>query len=236
MSLVRSYKQRQRLMEQKQSRLLGFLRSETWTIAEIVAVVLGCTRPAGHKTLNQMQARGLVQSHRVPELGLSLWGVTPMGLAYAWGEDEAMEQRPYFEPSKVALSTIHHHLDIQRARLRCEAEGWRNWIPGTQLPLKAPKRPDAIVTSPKGSKVAVEVERTIKTLRRYKSIWAGYLRLIKEGRYDAVHYICPDEVFAQRLTRVFGLITEVPFAGQKVPITDRHRSKILVFPMSTWPT
>ena len=173
--------------------------------------------------------------HKVPELRLSLWGITPQGLAFSWSNDEAMESRRYFEPSKISITNIHHELDVQRVRLSAERSGWSNWIPGHQLPMNIKKRPDAVATDPNGQTIAIEVERSIKTLKRYESIIAIYLQAIKKGEYAMVHYICPHADFAPRLKRVFAMIKAVPVAGERVPITDRHLTRFPVFDLANWP-
>ncbi len=177
----------------------------------------------------------MIVRHRVTELRLTLWGITPQGLAYAWGEFEAMLIRPHFEPSKISVANIYHYLDVQRTRFAAECGGWTNWIPGHQLPLKLKKRPDAIVADLDGKIIAIEVERTIKTLKRYEAIFAIYLQSVKKGEYEMVHYVCPDPDFASRLKRVFQMIKSVPVAGERVPITDRHLAKFPVFTLEKWP-
>lgn len=233
--LINSYQQRCARAQSKREVILHFLRDETWSNLTNLANMLGLSEPAAFKTVCQMERDGFLLRFKVSALRLSLWGITPQGLAFAWGVDEVMQIRPYFEPSKLSVMTIAHYLYIQRARLRAEHAGWTNWIPGNRLPKDIKKRPDAIATNPEGQIVAIELERSIKTLKRYEVIFAIYLQMMRRNEYAKVHYVCPDESFAPRLLRMFELIKSVPVAGERVPINVKHRARFPVYALDNWP-
>lgn len=233
--LINSYQQRCVRTQNKREMILRFLRDETWSNLTNLAGVLGLSEPAAFKTLQQLERDGFLLRYKVSSLRLSLWGITPQGLAFAWAEDEAMQIRPYFEPGKLSVMTIPHYLDIQWARLIAEAAGWTNWIPGNRLPKDIKKRPDAIVLNPEGQTIAIELERTIKTLKRYEAIFSVYLQQMKRDEYFQVHYVCPDASFAPRLIRMFDLIKAVPVAGERVPIAEKHKARFPVYALDNWP-
>jgi hypothetical protein len=233
--LIKSFNERQQRIDSKRSTLLRYLRDESWSSLGNLARVAVLSEPAMFKTLCQMERDGFLLRHKVTELRINLWGITPKGLLFAWDEHEPMENRPYFEPSKLSVVTIHHYLDIQRARLVAERAGWSGWIPGNRLPKDIKKRPDAIATTPSGHRVAIEIERSIKTIKRYEAIFAIYLQMIKQGEYMMVHYVCPDASFAPRLSRMFQLIQAVPVVGERVPITEKHRARFPVYALENWP-
>ena len=233
--LINSYQQRCVRAQTKREVVLRFLRDETWSNLTNLAGVLGLSEPATFKTLQQLERDGFLLKFKVSALRLSLWGVTPQGLAFAWTENETMQIRPYFEPSKLSVMTIAHYLDVQRARFIAERAGWTNWIPGNRLPKNIKKRPDAIATNTEGQIVAIELERSIKTLKRYEAIFAIYLQMMKRDEYAKVHYVCPDANFAPRLQRMFELIKAVPVAGERVPITEKHRARFPVYALDNWP-
>jgi hypothetical protein len=233
--LIRDYAERIVRRDAKRLSVLRFLRDETWSNTQVLARVLVCTQPAVFKTLRQLEQGQHVFRYHVPELRINVWGITPHGLAHAWDEDEVMEPRPFFEPSKLSNLTVYHHLDVQLARLNAERAGWCSWIPGPRLPKGIKKRPDAVATDGTGNKVAIEIERSIKTLRRYEAILSTYLQLIKRGEYAIVHYVCPDSDFAPRLRRVLAMITAVPVAGERVPIGEKHLARFPVFALENWP-
>jgi hypothetical protein len=233
--LINSYHQRCARAQNKQETILRYSRDETWSNLKNLTATLGISEPAAFKTLGQLERDGFLMRHKVIPLRLSLWGITPQGLAFAWADDEAMQIRPYFEPSKLSVMTIPHYLDIQRARLRAEAVGWTSWMPGNRLPKEIRKRPDAVAMNAEGKLVAIEVERSIKTLKRYESIFAIYLQMMRRDEYAVVHYVCPDANFAPRLKRMFDLIKAVPVAGERVPITEKHRARFPVYALGNWP-
>lgn len=233
--LINSFQERQTRINQKRRTLLHFLRDETWSNLSNLAGLAALSEPAMFKTLGQMEHEGFLLRHKIPQLRLSLWGITPKGLLFAWDENELMAPRPHFEPSKLSIVTIHHYLDIQRARFVAEQCGWSQWVPGNRLPQDIKKRPDAVATSPSGQRVAIEIERSIKTTKRYEAIFSVYLQMIKLGHYSMVHYVCPDTAFAPRLARLFQLIQAVPVVGERVPITEKHRARFPVYALENWP-
>lgn len=108
-------------------------------------------------------------------------------------------------------------------------------MPGNRLPKGIRKRPDAIASNAEGQIVAIELERSIKTLRRYETIFSIYLQMMKRDEYSQVHYVCPDSKFAPRLERMFSLIKSVPVAGERVPINEKHRARFPVYALDNWP-
>ena len=233
--LINSFQERCVRTQNKREVILHFLRDETWSNLKNLDDVIGISEPAAFKTLQQLVRDGFLLRYKVTSLRLSLWGITPQGLAFAWSDNEAMQPRPYFEPSKLSIVTIHHYLDTQRARLNAERAGWTNWMPGNRLPKDIKKRPDAIAINAEGQTIAIELERTIKTLKRYEAIFAIYLQMMKRDEYAKVHYVCPDASFAPRLIRMFNLIMGVPVAGERVPITEKHRARFPVYALDNWP-
>ncbi len=233
--LIKSHARRIERRDRKHETLLRFLRDETWTSMPVAARLLNLTEPAAFRTLKQLEGRRCITRHRVDALRLSLWGITPEGLSCAWTDKEAMEQRPVFEASKVSPLMIGHKLAVQLARLQAEARGFRDWTLPGRLPDTWRKRPDATAIAPGRERIAVEVEQSIKTLKRYEAIFAAYLQLIRQGELAAVHYVCPDAAFAARLRRYFDLVRAVPVGGERVAIGDKHRAKFPVFALEQWP-
>ena len=76
--------------------------------------------------------------------------------------------------------------------------------------------PDAFALSPKGRKVAIELERTAKTPKRYVEILANYAEMISMGVIDEVIYVCPEQL-TPRLQRLFHRIEKIIFKGKMIP-------------------
>ena len=234
--LIKSYEERQTRIQYKKHTILKYLRDETWSNGYNLARILCVTNTAIYKTLAKLEHQELLKSYYVPDLKFKIWGITQMGLLYSWDENEAMENRYAFEPSKVKPVMIQHHLDLQLARFKAEAVGWKNWIPGNQLPKGITKRPDAVAEQySNNNKIAIELERTIKTKKRYEVIFSIYLQAIKRGDYHSIHYVCPDADFAARMKRMFLLIKSVPVAGERVQINEKHRARFPVYSLEQWP-
>lgn len=233
--LIKSYTERMARQAMRHGLVLDFLRDETWSSTLVLTELLGGSPALTSKTMSQLERQGHVIRHQPQPFRQLLWGITSHGLAHAWENEARMQVRPYFEPSKLSPLAVPHHLDIQHARLKAQRAGWSDWTPESLLPRGLAKRPDAVVLAPDGRRVAVEVERHVKTVKRYEAIFSAYLQAIKRGEYDEIHYLVPDRKFAGRLQRVFELVTSVPVIGERVQLTARHRARFIVVALEEWP-
>ncbi|MGK0234200.1 MAG: hypothetical protein ACI9EK_000723 [Psychroserpens sp.] len=232
--LISSYKERVNRNRMKKIRLLHFLRDEIWTSANVASLLFECSLSAVYKSLNQLESKGLITTFKIPELNLKIWGITDFGNFEAW-DNEIMENRPSFQPSKINFLFVQHHLDLQVAMLNASKNGCVKWINGKYLPKNINQRPDAIATWNNGAIWAVEYEKTVKSRPRYQSIKSNFLQAIKAGKYHYIHYVCPDDLFAARLQKLFSSIESVPVGGQRVMLNEKHRSKFIISSLQNWP-
>lgn len=215
-----------RILE-KRDIVLKFLRDETYTSAKIISSLLHFKSvQAAHQTLNKMETEGFLRKATVCFLGRSivLYGINDHGLAYSWGLNQDPQSRPTFQPSKVSLSQLPHKLELQEIRLKAQSFGWSKWIPGERLGLsmKGLKRPDALVEDPEGRIIAIELERTIKSAKRYSEILLSHLVARKNSQYSKVIYLSPDQACMRRVKRCFERIDSVNYKGKKIEITNLH--------------
>lgn len=205
--------------------MLRWLRDEIWSTPEVLGKIMGLTARQGvYQTLAKMERDGYLASADITIFKKStqrIVGITAHGLAFAFDADEPFEKRPTFEPSKVKLSTLQHESDIQLLRVQAERAGWKNWTPGARLGAsQAGNRPDAIVLDLQMRVVAVEVERTIKTTKRYENILSQYLQAIAKGEYGRIAWVCPTEdLLAARLRRIVSSISSVPINGKRIALS-----------------
>jgi hypothetical protein len=241
MNLLATPADRQARSEQKVRAVLRFLRQEIWSSQDILGGVMGVeSRTAAHKNLVRMEAEGLLRRHKVEGLGggaITLWGITSHGQALAFDPATESPVASYFEPSRVAEITIRHALDLQRLRMQGERAGWKDWINGDRLPelLKGGKRPDAMATSPTGLKTAIEIERTIKTSKRYEQILASYLMSLKSEQVHQVVWLSPTEDLALRLRAIVLCIRSVTIQKQRFAVDpQKHHGRLSFLGYRQW--
>ena len=228
-------------VQAKRRAALRWLRDEIWSTPEILGQVMGLTARQGvYQTLSKMERDGFLASADILIFRKStqrIVGITSHGLAHAFDADEPLQRRPTFEPSKVKLTTLQHEVDIQKLRLQAEKAGWTSWMPGTRLGTSKGgiNRPDATVLDSEQTVVAVEVERTIKSLKRYEVILSQYLQAIAKGEYGRVIWVCPTPDLTARLRRVVLSIKAVPVNGKKIALEPRHYQLLAFLPYSNWP-
>lgn len=232
---------RQCRVQEKRRMVLRWLRDEIWSTPEVLGKIMGLRARQGvYQTLAKMERDGYLASADIPIFKKStqkIFGITAHGIACAFDAEEKLEKRPTFEPSKVKLSTLQHEIDIQRLRIQAERAGWKSWTPGARLGASqvGANRPDAIGVDPQMRVVAVEVERTIKTTKRYEAILSHYLQAVAKGQYARIVWVCPTEDLAARLRRIVLAISTVPVNGKRIPLEQRHYELLSFADYSDWP-
>jgi hypothetical protein len=212
----------------QQITILKFLRVETFSTPSIIQTLLKQkTVQASYQILNRMVTEKFLTKYKLPVLhgrGVLLYGITNFGLAYAWDLQETPKYRPTFQPSKVSVVTLQHKFDIQMTHIQALHNGWSNWTDGSQLGYRDTnqKIPDAVVTSPCGQTIAFEIEREIKSVKRYKQILLSHLLNRRKGHWSSILYLCPTNDLALRLRRVFENLGAVDLNGKKIMLTSEH--------------
>jgi hypothetical protein len=221
--------------------VLSFLRTELFSTPQILGALVGFeSRQAIHKLLKKLESTEEIRRHVVETLGggLTIWGITAHGQACAFDPDIEKVVSATFEPSRFSESTLRHSLDVQLLRVAAQKAGWNNWQNGDRMGVAAKdgKRPDALAVSPAGKRVAVEVERTMKTTKRYEIILVQYLKLLKSGEIDLVVWASPTDDFSKRLRAIITSIQTVRVEGKKVAIDPvRHHCNLRFVSYETWP-
>lgn len=217
---------------EKRQRVLNFLASgEVFTSARIAASLVNIGLRNSQRLLCSMTRDDLLAAEKIDVLGGRIYGITPRGIALSSQDDPG----PHFESGRVGALHIAHHLDCQAARLAGEAAGWCNWIPDRRLAARGFKKiPDAISTAPWGAKFALEIERTIKTPKRYAEIIAAHLLQIKTGYYTHVIYISPRGE-SRAILRALHRVETVRVNGEPRRLTDAHFARFVFVDLDEFP-
>lgn len=217
----------------KRQLLIQFLASgEVYTTTVIASQVMSCSRSAAERTLSSLVLAGSLktESHLIDSRKSFIYGITPHGLALADQFD-----KPFFELGRTNSSYIKHHLQTQMARLSAEAAGWTGWVPGKVLHGKNYKKiPDALVTRPDTRHVAIEIERFIKTPKRYEEVISAHLQSITKGYWHEVHYLMPSQL-NNALKKAFERVETVPVQGERLKLEQKHRDRFHFFNFEQWP-
>ena len=234
-TLIADPVERERRRQAKRDRVLRWLRLNTWSTADVVRDVAGlASRQAVHALLGALCRDGMIRrAEIVGEFGppVQVWGITAHGAAMAAEKKEPISART-FEPSKVNPATIGHALDVQRLQLRADQAGWI-WLPIIgELTRSEAKYADAVAIRPDGKKVAIEVERTVKTVKRYTEILVAHLEARKQGKWDWIYYFSSTEAIRDRVRRAFEEIGRARWRGQTIEITEAHRAPFRFFTYS----
>ncbi len=221
-TLLSTHAERVTRFAAKRRAILRLLRDEIYTTREVVQVLLGIAPTPAKLTLAAMVRDGLLRMDRVEcpnGWRPFLWGITAEGQAMAFDPECEKPNDRVFEPGRVGLSVVNHTIAIQLARIHAERAGWTEWHAGDRLAKweKDQGRPDAIALTDTGKRVAVELELTIKTTKRYESILFDRLRQIKCGHFEQVIWIAEYDDRAARLAAIVKGISQFTreHAGQR---------------------
>lgn len=229
-----TYAERQARAAAKRKMLLRFLASgEVFTTVAISARLLSISDTSAERTLNALVRDGALKTekHIIECRTTNIYGISPHGLAMA----DMFEPRPFFELGRTAPNYIPHHLETQMARLAAEAAGFTKWLPGKTLHNTGlMKIPDAICTSPAGRRVAIEIERFIKTPKRYAEVISAHLQSIAQKEWDEVVYLSPNQLHV-KIEKAFKKIEFVSVSGEKVQLDQRHYARFKFFDLGQWP-
>ena len=223
-----NYRRRLERILEKREIILKFLRDETWTNVYVLQLLLDFKSvQAVYQTLQKMERDGFVKRAEIKVFHgrpVSLWGITEMGLHYSFSLDESLETWKIFEPSKIKPIIMQHKIDLQISRVKAEQNHWTKWIPGELLGkrLKSMKIPDAVAINPHGESIAIELERTIKSRKRYMEILVSHLVQRKNGVWNKIYYLSPDKDLSARIKRAFYSIEKATHNGKKFTVTENH--------------
>ena len=226
-NLISSKAERDSIKAAKEIKILSFLLAEGYSTAKILAQLLKMTPNGVQRILRKMEVNELIKAHTVDfELGswnLKIWGLTPTGALLATPENEEVN---FFEVGRVKPITMTHSLALQRVKVLALSQGWSEWKSSSKMLQSANlsrstwlQVPDAVAMSPKGRKIAIELERTVKTPTRSVEILANYAEMLSSDVIAEVIYICPENI-AKRLERLFHRIEKIIFRGKAIPVPE----------------
>ena len=215
---------------EKEKIILNLLKDERFSTARHIAVLLKTKRTATFETVKRMEKKGLLLQAKVEDQ--SLWGLTPQGAFLADGR--------HFDPKRISAITIRHDLAVQKAKVEAMAMGWSGFLAERTLRQMAVKErttwlqvPDAFAVSPKGRKVALEVERTVKTPKRYTVIFDSYCQMLADKTIQEVIYICTEDI-KDRLERLFLKIETMTVDGKRHAFSESFRARFHFVTCEKW--
>lgn len=240
-NLISSKAERDRIRAENEAKILSFLLEEHFSTPKILAQHLRKTPNGTQRILRRMEANGLIKSHSVDfELSAwnqKIWGLTPTGTFLATPEDEDVK---FFEVSRIKPVTMTHSLNLQRVKVTAISQGWSQWESSSKMLQTANKSrliwvqiPDAVGISPRGRKAAIELERTLKTPKRYVEILANYAEMLASETIAEVVYICPDYL-VKRLERQFHKIEKIIFKGKVIAVHESLLKRFYFISYEKW--
>lgn len=233
--LIYDYGERMGRARANEEKVLKFLKTEIYTTANVLAKLLNFkTVNSIYKVLNRMIRDEYLSfeeilSDNIVAKSVRLYGITTHGAVMAQEEQDDPLNVVTFQPSKVNLTTLQHRIDTQLLRIEAENAG-RTWIALNNIRLvKGSKLPDGMILRPDGTRLAVEVERTAKSPKRYQEIANLYARTFKENNLVNVLYLFPDVTLKNRVQRIYSALPSLGEGINAVQLRDGDIFRLFTF-------
>ena len=243
--LISDPKERAKRAAEKENGILTWLADFVYSTTDVLGRVLVLNPSATLSALRRLERKGYIVRDEIPVYGrivLPIWGITMTGLmAYLTPKQIETQKLRYHQKGRVALSSLQHEMDVQRVALFCErSEKYDShyWTSNRELPWPSKKSdprwpvyPDGLMNVPINgdennlAAIAVEVERTRKTPKRYVQILKGHATNIAQGRYSGVVYFCLDQQAVESLKALFKRIIN----EEKITFTSPKGRALLGF-------
>ncbi|ELB2105483.1 mobilization protein [Vibrio parahaemolyticus] len=230
-TLIANSTERNRRNHEKITLVIQFLKQETYTNFDNLMLLLKYKgKNPLYRLINKLVALGYIHKHEFEfQTGkISIWGITDLGLTQ--NIQDINEDFRAFDPYRVKFGTLEHKLMNQKAQIYLQRNGWTNWRNADQYSFRkqydVEHRPDAIITAPNGFTIAIETERTLKTVSRYRAILKSHVLAQKKNHWSAVFYVVPNDDIRQLLIKRFDRVEYIPFNESKHPF-EHYRSKLV---------
>jgi DNA-binding MarR family transcriptional regulator len=204
----------------KQDAALAYISSEVYTTKNIIAELLNLSDTRARALVDSLEKSGCVASemHMINGRMVKVIGITQHG--------NVMQNKfnsPVFQKGRINSAYVQHTTQTQQIRILFEKAGWK-WTVGREFFRKGLRKvPDGMATSPTGLRVAIELERHAKSVKRYGDVLASHLHSSSKSvsLWDQIWYICPADGLAARIQKMLSSIKTVTIKNQHVDVPEK---------------
>ncbi len=213
--------------------LLRYLAEEGPSSTSLLADHLACPATELSATLQELQAQGRVcaQAYRYHPEPLPLWDLS----------SAAARQLGAGRRLRLSPLRLDHHLGVQSLHLQARRHGYQHWCGARRCAAQAHlqpelwlKIPDALLTCPRGRRLALELELFVKAGWRYQQACDAYAELLYAGIIDAVLYITPQSL-QKRLHGRLQNVDTLHLQGCSLLFPAPLRRRFEVHALEFWP-
>lgn len=203
-----SHQERQRRAQLNQSLILDFLAEEDYSTAPLLAKLLQFKHTRSvYKILERLEGKGLIRHKKIEKIE-TLYTLTPSG--YSLVENNEKHYRSVSLNNIKPLS-LPHKSAVQYCHIAMMNNGVQ-WETVSGKLKKNEPRPDGIIwyqfNDEELRRIAIEVELTVKTKKRYEEILSTYFNPYKNvEKFSFVLYLVPNETMKNRLRNIFSDIS-----------------------------
>jgi hypothetical protein len=207
--------------EQTKQTILRWLIDFGCSNTTMLTCITGLSDYGIKKALKRLLIEGFIFAVAESDNIKNVWGITWKGVCEAGEIDENM----VFNDADFNVSQMYHKLCIQNARAILESKGLEYVCPDVKFLRDKEAHVDGFYRK-NGELIAIEVENSAKSKKRYKEVWGAHIKAINKGMYSGVHYFLVDKNVL-RLQRIFDEMDTVYINDKTVPFTAEVKSRFL---------
>jgi len=228
-----SQAERMQRYDKKRAEVLKIALKFGWINVAAASELLGVTRPAAARTVKSLASDGLLFEHELAGMPRRIWySISEAGVAEAYFLDD-LDLPSNLQPGrwKIAVQNYQHEQDVLLIAIKSQKSGAEVCLAEFDQNDKkrgrsfSSKYPDFLIEISRKI-YGIEIEREVKSQRRYKEIVASHWRAIERGHYDCILYLTPDQPTCDRLTRIVKSVFEsVRLGGRERALTQPERQR-----------
>lgn len=210
--------------------VVQFLIQETYsTISNLMVLLNYQKRQPLDRLLAKLKGLGFIKKYELQTQNgkLALWGITDLGLAQNQQKSDGQEKS--FVPYRVTMKSVEHKIKMQFMQLQLLKNGWREWencrLESVRKKYPVEHKPDAIIKSPSGAKIALELHQTMQTTSRYRTLFKNHIQARNERYWNAVFFVVNSPELKGLLENRFNKIEYIRFKESKHPF-EHYRSNL----------
>jgi len=216
-------------MTEYQLRTLVFLKNEVWATLKAISFFFNGAISNTKKHLMALEKKGFIKIVKYHWAGdrryVQICYLTTKGASLVCTVDEYKKYR-IFNVKMISESSFLHSEDCQILHCQSIMNNFVSWKRGDLLLReKNIHYPDAIAVDSKNEKIVVEVERTIKSYKRYENIFGQYVIMLDQKKADKIIYASYDNLIVSNLSKIFYSIKSFNFRNKNFYCPNELRKR-----------
>lgn len=184
--------------------ILNFLSVERWATAQVLHRLCQFRHLVQtHRLINKMSDQGLLNVDHIKDgATYKVAFITQHGFSMVNEYDAMLLFKP-MTISRISMNSFYHSIDLQNLHVCCFYKGFDNYLKPDYLNRQKGLHYSDATAVLKNNIYSFEIERTVKSIKRYEYILGHYAEQIRNDECHKVLYLSPSIGIVKRLKMIF---------------------------------